>query len=182
MAVVENHARAARQALPDAGEPAHQEHRNAGLDRELVERIPDWIAGREAEAILALAEAKEAGPARREPLELAEPEILHGWVGGEPVAVDDVAVVARELDHVVVRRADLVRIGHPPGAIDVENGAHVALTKAVGHLRLGLERALALEHALRVLVFLHRAVMQPGLGAEVRMAVEIAHGRPVRTL
>ena len=47
--------------------------------------------------------------------------------------------------------------------------------ESLRHLLLGLERTLALEDALGVLVLLHGAVVQPGLRAEMGMAIEIAH-------
>src|SRR5262249_32518626 len=165
-------AHATGHALADAGQPGHQQHRHVRLDRQLVERIPDGVARRKAEAVLALAEAEEAGAAAREALELADPEVLHGRIDGEPVAGDYVGVLARETRGVVVGGTDLVLVGHPPGAVDVEDSADVARAERLRHLLLGLERALAFEHALRVLVFLLGAMMKPGLRAEMRMAVE----------
>ena len=85
-------------------------------------------------------------------------------------------MVAGEGSRVIVGGADFVLVGHPPGAVDIENAPHVALAKSVRHLRLGLKRALALENALGIGELLGAAVMQAGAGGEMRMAVEIAHG------
>ena len=175
VAVVEHDAHAAGHALTDAGQAGHQQDRNVRLDRELVERVPDRVAGRIAQTVLALAEAEESGAAAGKPLELADPEVLHGRIDGEPVAMDDVAILSREGGGVVVGGADLVLVRHAPGAIDVEDGADVARAKRLRHLLLGLEFALALEDALRVLVLLHGAVMQARARREMGMAIEIAH-------
>ena len=109
------------------------------------------------------------------PLELADPELLHGRINGEPVAVDEVEIVFREGRGVVVGCADLILVRHAPSAVDVENGADVAGTEGLRHLLFGLELALALEDALCVLVLLGGAVMQARARREMGMAIEIAH-------
>jgi hypothetical protein len=175
MAVVQHDAQAARHALPDAGQPAHQQHRYVRLDGKLVKRVPNRIAGRIAQTILALAKAEKTRTSANEPLELGKPEVLQRRIGGQPVTIDDIAVATRKLCRIVIRCPDFIRIGHAPGAVEVQDGAHVAAAEAIGHLLLGLKGALSFEHALGVLVFLHRAVMKPCLRAEMRMAIEIAH-------
>ncbi len=85
-------------------------------------------------------------------------------------------MIAGKTRGVVVGGADFVLVGHPPGAVDVEDGADVALAKLLGHVRLGLKAALAPKYALGIGELLGAAVMQPGARREMRMAIEIAHG------
>ena len=109
-----------------------------------------------------MAKAEEAGIARGKPRIFPQPKLLLGWIDRKPVAVNDITIVAGEFGGIVVRGADLVLVGHPPGAVDVEDAADVALAKAIRHFRLGLERALALEDTLGIGKLFGGAVMQPG--------------------
>src|ERR1700733_9853550 len=175
VAVLENDPHAARHALSDAGQSGHQQPRPPHIDRQLVERIPDRIAGRETKTVLTLAKTEEAGIARGKPRIFPQPKLPLGRIDRKPVAVNDIAIVAGEFRGAIVRGANLVVIGHPPGAVNIEDAADLALTKTLRHLRLGLERALALEDALSIGKLFRGAVMQPGAGGKMRMAIEIAH-------
>src|SRR5262249_39097680 len=80
MALIEDDAFPAGQALTNAGQAGHDQHRRADFDRELVERVPNWITGRKVQRILALAESEEAALAVEQAAEFLQPKILHGWI------------------------------------------------------------------------------------------------------
>ena len=128
-----------------------------------------------AKAVLALAKAKKPALFRRQPRIFLQPEIFHGRICSKPIAIDNVRILARKVDGILIGGADFT-LGHPPCAVDVEDGADLALAESIGHLPFGLERPLAFENALRLLVVLLRGVMQPRFRREMRMAIEIAHG------
>ena len=179
MAVVEQDALAPRLALADAGEAAMDQHRNPGVYRSLVERVPDRVAGGIAALDLADdAEADEPGVGGGRALELRDPGLADLGVERQPVAEDRVAVPARDVEAVVVDLPDLVEIVHPEGQSEVEHGAHVVPAERVGHLLLGFELgggapdpflAGALDRVLEDVA---------ALGAPMRMAVEDPHELP----
>src|SRR5262245_13769312 len=128
-----------------------------------------------AKAVLALAKAKKSALFCYQPRIFLQPEIFHSRICSKPIAIDNVRILARKIGGIVIGGTDFILIGHPPRAIDVEDGADVALAESIGHLFFGLERPLAFEDALRLLVILLRGMMQPRFCREMRMAIEIAH-------
>src|SRR5262249_44757728 len=151
------------------------EHWRADLYRQLVEWVPDRIAGRMAKAVLALAKAKKPTLFCCQPRIFLQPEVFHGWICSKPIAIDNVRILACKVGGIVIGGPDFILIGHSPCAVDIEDGAYLALTESIGHLFFGLERPLAFENTLRLLVLLLRGMMQPRFRREMRMAIEIAH-------
>ena len=95
------------------------------------------------------------------------------------MAEDHVAVLARDVEAVVVDLPDLVEVFHPAGQSEVEDRANAVPAERVGHLLLGLEfRRRAPDPFLACAL---GGVLEDvsALRAPVRMTVENPHDSPL---
>src|SRR6185295_17207857 len=174
MAVVQHVTVAAGQSLADAREAGQDHDRPIDLDRQLIERVPQRIAGRHFRHLAIDAESDEAGIGGKRAVELTDRLQRALWLELQPVAENRVGVLPLQRKCVVVVLADLLD-RQELGEGQVEDHPGVVLAEIGDHLLFGEEGHLGLPNRLLLGELFLGAEDIAAPGAPMGMAVEDPH-------
>ena len=171
MACVQANATAAGLTRTDAGRADHDEDRHAGVRAQAVERLVAWIVGGHVEPRARHAEADHARGGAQTAVELFDGGAAVARVDVEPVAEDDLGMLALGREGVVVQRARLVD-GRRQAHAEIEHDPYARLAEVLRHLGLADVARLGFEDALLLRQLLGRLERVPAPRAPVRMHVD----------